>query len=83
MRHVGTWAVATYSVIFGLIAGLHFGLDAVKLARRYWGGGGRSGQEEPALPAPAAGTEQAAAGASNGKLVGVKGSVSTDSSNGV
>ncbi len=83
VRHVGTWAVATYSVIFGLIAGLHFGLDAIKLARRY-SGGGRRCREEAAMapPAPAAGSEHAADGSSARKLAG-KRSASTDSSNGV
>ncbi|KAL4443838.1 hypothetical protein ABPG75_011575 [Micractinium tetrahymenae] len=84
VRHVGTWAVATYSVIFGLIAGLHFGLDAIKLALCYWGSSRRCGQEATAPPtAPPAGAAPPASGASAGKLNGGSGSVSADSSNGV
>lgn len=81
VRNVGTWAVAVYSVIFGLIAGLHFGLDAVKLARRHWGGGRRCGQE--AAPPPSAPPANTAVGARDSKLTGGNGSVSADSSNGV
>lgn len=49
MYDVGTWAVATYSVIFGLIVAAGLGLDAYKLL-----GGAGEGSPPGSLPGAAA-----------------------------